>query len=130
MQQNPEEKLPSLEDQFQIYAKELGELYRVEQQRRADLAEEKLVLEHRVKELEALNRMFQVNLARRLEVVDALRGMVEKLRLASQETSLKRMRDEVVRIAEEAHVRVLEESLGESESPSVRRVAPRDRKEV
>ncbi|MBI4312398.1 MAG: hypothetical protein HY681_11545 [Chloroflexi bacterium] len=111
MQQTPEG--PSLEDQFQIYAKELGELYIAEQRRRAELAEEKLVLEHRVKELEALNHMFQTHLARRIALEEALQDVVEKLHQAA-EGPLSGMRVEIERIAEEASLRLLEESLGES----------------
>ncbi|GEM_PF-6108031 len=119
---------PSLEDQFQIYAKELGEMYLAEQKRRAELAEEKLVLEQRVKELEALNRMFQGHVARTVDLQDALQKLAGSLHQAVKETTVERMREKVLRVAEEANVRALEERLSGAEAPVPARKATRGAK--
>jgi len=79
-----EQRPPSLEDmaleQVKLYARDLKELYRLERQRREELAEEKLVLEYRIKELKALNELFQSHLEQRFEVEEAYQELLEELR--------------------------------------------------
>ena len=115
--QPTEENSPSLEDQFQIYAKELGELYRVEQARRTELAEEKLVLEQRVKALEALNNMFQSHLARRIELEDALRSLLDRLDAMAREESIEKVRLEMAHASNEIRMVLFMEPLTNPERP-------------
>ncbi len=79
-----EENQPSLEDmaleQVKLYARDLKELYRLERQRREELAEEKLILEYRIKELKALNELFQSHLEQRFEVEEAYKELLGELR--------------------------------------------------
>ena len=60
---------PATEDmdlrQAQLYARDLHELYLAERQKRRELAEQKLVLEYKLRELAALNTQFQSHLKRR-----------------------------------------------------------------
>ena len=76
--------LPSLEDmaleQMKLYAEDLRELYRLERRRREELAEEKLILEYRLKELKALNELFQSHLKERFELEEVLKELLEELR--------------------------------------------------
>ena len=69
-----------LEDQLVVYAKELHALYQEEKRERETLAEEKLVLEYKLRELTALNSLFQRHLARSEQLEDALNSMVAALR--------------------------------------------------
>lgn len=79
-----EQRPPSLEDmaleQVKLYARDLKELYRLERQRREELAEERLVLEYRIKELKALNELFQSHLKQRFEVEEAYKELLEELK--------------------------------------------------
>lgn len=69
-----------LEEQLILYAKELHTLYREEKKEREALAEEKLVLEYKLRELTALNTLFQKHLARREDLEDALERVIQGLR--------------------------------------------------
>lgn len=77
-----------LEEQLILYAKELHTLYREEKKEREALAEEKLVVEYKLRELTALNILFQKHLVRREALEDALERVVQGLRqLLAQPTS-------------------------------------------
>lgn len=66
--------------QIQLYARDLQQLYWQERKLRSDLAEEKLVLEYKVRELEALNQLFQTDLKEKHELRDAHQHLLEELR--------------------------------------------------
>lgn len=69
-------------EQLEIYARELAEHVQRERELRQDL-------EQRVRELEALNRLFRQHLEERFQVVDAHRETAEELqRLAGQMIAL------------------------------------------
>jgi hypothetical protein len=65
-------------EQAKLYARDLSELYRAERKRREELAEEKLVLEFKLRELEALNKLFQSYMERRFEALRAYEGLIEE----------------------------------------------------
>jgi len=69
-----------LQEQLEVYARELQSLYREEKRQREALAEEKLVLEYRVRELTALNILFQRHLERRQQLEDILTELAAGLR--------------------------------------------------
>lgn len=67
--------------QLEIYAKELRESLRKEQELRAEL-------ENRVRELMALNKLFQQHLKQRFDVIDAYKELVEQLESLSRDINL------------------------------------------
>lgn len=69
-----------LEAQMTLYAKELHDLYQQEKKEREALAEEKLVLEYRLKELSALNALFQRYLERQQRLEEAMQETAASLR--------------------------------------------------
>ncbi len=71
-----------LEEQLILYATELHTLYQEEKKEREALAEEKLVLEYKLKELSALNNLFRKHLERREQLEDALEDLDKGLREA------------------------------------------------
>ncbi len=71
-------------EQAKLYARDFGELYRAEKKRREELAEEKIVLEQKLRELEALNKLFQSHLSQRFEVQETYDDLVEKLKTLLQ----------------------------------------------
>ena len=73
-------------NQLAIYAKELQEHYQQGTSLRRELEENNRDLEQRVRELTALNRLFQEHLRQRLSVVDAYSELFEGLQRLSQET--------------------------------------------
>ena len=74
------------DEQIYKYAEELQELYIVEQKERQALAEEKLVLEYRLRELSSLNQLFQKQLERMEEMTSGLRDVRDGLRNALKGT--------------------------------------------
>lgn len=70
------------EEQLYLYAQELHDLYRTAKEEREALAEERLVLQYRLKELSSLNRLFQGHLERLRQVEEALREVVAGMRQA------------------------------------------------
>ncbi len=78
----PENESALWEQQLYQYAAELQELYKLEQQERQALAEEKLVLQYRVRELNSLNQLFQVQLERVAEMTELLRDLDSRLNAA------------------------------------------------
>lgn len=78
-------------EQLKIYAKELGELYEEERKKREELAQEKIILELRVRELKALNDMFQSHISRGIEAEEKLKNLLSSLReiLKRDERSIK-----------------------------------------
>jgi hypothetical protein len=67
-------------EQAKLYARDLSELYRAERKRREELAEEKLVLEFKVRELEALNKLFQSYLEQRFAALRAYAELIEDIK--------------------------------------------------
>lgn len=70
--------------QLEIYARELREHFREERRLRRELDDLNKVLEQRVGELEALNRMFQQHLVERTEMAEAFSKMASALEAVSQ----------------------------------------------
>lgn len=97
-------QLPAqLEEQLILYARELHTLYRQEKKEREALAEEKLVLEYKLRELTALNTLFQKHLARQEDLEDALERVIQGLRqLLAQPGGELRPRIEALLAAAEA----------------------------
>lgn len=73
--------------QLAIYAKELQEHYQQEISLRRKLEENNRDLEQRVREVAALNQLFQEHLRQRSQIVEAYSEVVEGLRKLNQETS-------------------------------------------
>lgn len=69
-----------LEEQLKLYAADLHALFQQERKEREALAEEKLVLEYRLKELSALNKMFQGNLERQRGLEEAFQNIAAALK--------------------------------------------------
>lgn len=72
--------------ELELYAKDLNNLYEIEKKERSQLAEEKLVLELRVRELTSLNRLFQECLGIWAEMEVALEAAQHELELIETET--------------------------------------------
>jgi len=88
--ENNKEVFPSAidEEQLQIYAKELHDLYQAEKKQREKLAEEKLVLDYRIRELSAINALFQKNRERYLELERQYIELIEQLKKILAEAPL------------------------------------------
>src|SRR5687768_242189 len=69
-----------LQHQLEKYAQEFHELYWEERREREALAEEKLVLEYRLRELSALNKLFRQHMERRQHLEEVLEDVVTRLR--------------------------------------------------
>jgi len=67
-------------EQLAIYARELHQQYLDGQRLRTDLESRRQELEQAVRELAALNRLFQQYLSERLSTQDSYRKLVEELR--------------------------------------------------
>ncbi|MBI4180778.1 MAG: hypothetical protein HY528_02500 [Chloroflexi bacterium] len=67
------------EEQLKIYAKEIAELYRQEQQLRQVLEEKNRELEQRVRELTGLNNLFQQHLSEQSPMIEITREIVVEL---------------------------------------------------
>ena len=67
-------------EQLEIYAKELREHVQSERQLRQELEGRNIQLEQRVKEITALNQLFQSHLEERQAVVQAYREVLDGLR--------------------------------------------------
>lgn len=72
-------------EQLALYARELGELYRREQKLRQELEAKNQELEQRVRELQALNNMFQQHLDIRMRTEEAFQQLVAGLRRMVEE---------------------------------------------
>lgn len=92
-------------EQAKLYARDFGELYRAEKKRREELAEEKIVLENKVRELEALNRLFQSHLEQRFELQEAYNELVEKLKTLLQGNMDEKTRSKLKELVDEAESR-------------------------
>lgn len=66
--------------QLELYARDLHDLYQSEKQKRSELAEERLVLQFRIKELESLNRLFQQHLAASARREESYQRILEQLK--------------------------------------------------
>ncbi|MBI2859102.1 MAG: hypothetical protein HYX90_08495 [Chloroflexi bacterium] len=66
--------------QLQLYARDLERLFWSEKQTRASLAEEKLVLEYKVRELSALNTLFQDHLREKQALLEAYESLLSRLK--------------------------------------------------
>ena len=80
----PSEPTP-LEEQLYRYATEVHDLYREVREEKAALAEEKLVLEYRVKELTSLNRLFQQHMESKQQMEEALDEIAAQLQTLLKE---------------------------------------------
>lgn len=74
-------------DQLAIYARELQEHYQEETCLRRELEDSNKDLEQRVRELSALNRLFQEHLRQRFALVEAYSEVVEGLQRLNLETN-------------------------------------------
>ena len=74
-------------DQLEIYAKELREHMQSERQLREDLQSQNRKLEQRIREITALNQLFQKHLDERVAVVQAYREVLKGLNTIGLETS-------------------------------------------
>lgn len=92
--------------QAEIYARELSELYRAERKRREELAEEKLVLEYKLRELSALNSLFQAHLEQRMGVEQAYRELVEEMKKLLEEGTAETWAESLRELVERAEARV------------------------
>lgn len=81
-------------EQLRIYAQELAETYRKEQQLRQEVEAKNRELEQKLRELSALNRMFQKHLDIRFQVEDALKRLVDGIHRTAEEA------DEILRQTE------------------------------
>ena len=73
------------EDQLKLYAQELSTLVRKERQLRQQLEAKNRDLEQRIRELSALNSMFQEHLDMRRRTEDAFRRLVASVNGAARE---------------------------------------------
>ena len=89
--------------QLEIYAKELNEHVRVERHLRLELEGQNQQLEQRVREITALNQLFQRHLDERVAVVKAYKEVIDGLNKIGQEFSA------LVRRAEEQPLPDLQE---------------------
>lgn len=85
-----------MEQQLYIYAQEVRHLYENERKEREALAEEKLMLENRLRELSALNNLFQQHLEHRMVLDDALEQTMDTLRQIVQEELPEPMRHKLM----------------------------------
>ena len=74
-------------EQVRLYALDLKRLYQEERRIREELEETNRKLEQRLRELQALNRLFQEHLAQRLVVVEAYREVLEGVERLAREMS-------------------------------------------
>ena len=73
--------------QLEIYAKELNEHIQAERRLRLELEGQNQRLEQRVREITALNQLFQRHLDERLAVVQAYKDVLEGLNIIGREFS-------------------------------------------
>ncbi|MBI2856896.1 MAG: hypothetical protein HYX95_01130 [Chloroflexi bacterium] len=66
--------------QLQLYARDLAQLYWSERRARSSLAEEKLVLEYKVRELGALNTMIRSSLKEKQDALEDYRWLLRQLK--------------------------------------------------
>lgn len=118
-----EEPVISSEDmdleQAKLYARDLGELYRAERKKGEELAEEKLVLEYKLHELEALNKLFQSHLEQRFEVLEIYDELLKELKNLLREKLSPALREKlksIVSRAESSRSEVAKASLKVEES--------------
>ena len=67
-------------EQLRVYARELQQLYRAEQQARKELEARTQALEQKVRELAAVNRLSQANIRRNLEAQKAFLDLLSQLK--------------------------------------------------
>lgn len=65
--------------QLELYARDLKECYWSERQKRTELAEERLVLQFKLRELEALNKLFQAHLQEMVRTQEAYIKLKESI---------------------------------------------------
>lgn len=110
-----------VEEQLYLYARDLHALYEAEKKEREALAEEKLVLEMRLKELSALNHLFQQHLERRQRLEETLQEVVSTLKQLMAKSSSAKLRQQLEQMLAVAE-RVLAEPV---EEPTPRTNLPR-----
>jgi len=71
--------------QLEIYARELREHITNERRLRRELEEQNRILENRVRELTALNQLFQQHLQERFETLEAYRHVCERIERLAEE---------------------------------------------
>jgi hypothetical protein len=67
-------------EQVRVYARELHQLYRAEHQARQELEARTRALEQKVRELAALNRLFQTHMHQNLHAQEALQNLLTRLK--------------------------------------------------
>ncbi len=87
-------------EQLKIYAKELGELYEEEKKKREELAQEKIVLEMKLKELKALNEMFQSHIEKGIEAEEKLKSLLSSLKELLK-LDERRLKEEILKLLSE-----------------------------
>lgn len=105
-------------EQAKLYARDLSELYRAERKRREELAEEKIVLEFKLRELEALNKLLQSCAEQWLVALRAYEELIEEMKKLLQEQlppGLEKNFEEILGRAE-AHKKEIEQALLKVES--------------
>ena len=96
--------------QLEIYAKELREVMEKERTLRRDMESQNKKLEQRIREITALNQLFQRHLDERLVVVNAYRSLIQTLeRMGVQLT-------DIIKVAKSAPIPDLDESPGMPDS--------------
>lgn len=73
------------EEQLRIYAQELSQLYRKEQGLVRDLEEKNRALEQKIRELNALNSLFNQHLDKRLKTEEAYKKLVANIRAMAEQ---------------------------------------------
>ncbi|MEK7848901.1 MAG: hypothetical protein AAB270_08240 [Chloroflexota bacterium] len=107
-QQDPSLSDPTVwEQQLQIYAQELHDLYLEEKKYRQELAEDKLVLEYKLRELGALNKLFQQHLEHRQRVESAHQDLVAALRALLPKVGEVSLRQELERLLTQAEAAII-----------------------
>lgn len=92
--------------QAEVYAKELSELYRAERKRREELAEERLVLQHKLRELTALNNLFHAHLEERMRIEQEYREFLEKLKKMLAEASSRNLAKKLTELLADVEARL------------------------
>lgn len=84
--------------QLEIYARELSEHFNEERKLRQQLEERSKELEKRVREVTALNTMFQKHLTERFALVQAYKDMLEQMQTLSMqvESMVKKARSQPI----------------------------------
>ncbi len=116
----PQMDKEKLEEQLYLYARDLRALYEEEKKEREALAEEKLVLQMRLKELTALNHLFQQHLERRQRLEETLQEVaagLKQLLAGSPQAKLRQRLEQLLAVTEQVLAAPVEEPLPMSRVP-------------